>query len=209
LRNLTGFVGLLTERASASLDEKSKHYLTVISDSAIKMDKLINDILSFSRMGRAAMIKTCVSMENLLKEALQTIQQDLEGRDIVWSIGRLPEVNGSREMLRIVLVNLLSNALKFTSQRRQAIIEIGHLSDALGEEVFFVKDNGAGFDIAYAGKLFGLFQRLHREEEFEGTGLGLANVRRIIQRHGGRTWAEGAVDKGATFYFSLPKNRGD
>ncbi len=206
LRHLTGFVNLLTKHAGAALDEKGMHYLAVIAEAAAAMGKLIDDILSFSRMGRMSFSRTRVNMDCLLKEVLQTVQPDLEGRDVAWEIAPLPEVQGSREMLRIVLANLVANAIKFTSHRPRAIIEVRHISDNPEEEVFFVRDNGAGFDMRYGDKLFGLFQRLHCVEEFEGTGLGLANVRRIIQRHGGRTWAEGRVGEGATIYFSLPKH---
>jgi signal transduction histidine kinase len=207
LRHLTGFVNLLNKHAPEALDEKSRHYVTVISDSAIQMGRLIDDILSFSRMGRAEMTKTLVNMERLLKEVLKMFQQDLEGRDIAWGVGRLPEVYGDPAMLRMVLVNLVSNAIKFTNRKPHATIEIGHIPDDAGEEVLYIKDNGAGFDMRYVDRLFGLFQRLHSMGEFEGTGLGLANIQRIIHRHGGRTWAEGAVGQGATFFFSLPKER--
>ena len=132
------------------------------------------------------------------------LQEDTQGRDILWHLEPLPEVNGDPALLKIVLINLIANALKFTRVRTQAVIEIGHRAEA-EETIFYVKDNGSGFDMKYIDKLFGLFQRLHRAEEFEGTGLGLANIRRIIHRHGGRTWAEGAVEQGATVYFSLPK----
>ena len=204
LRHLTGFVELLNKRAPAAFDDKSQHYLTVISEAAQQMGKLIDDLLSFSRMGRAEMMQTRVNMDNLFEEAIKLVQQDAKGREIVWSVGPLPEVSGDPAMLRLVLVNLLANALKFTRARPQAEIEIGHVA-AAQEEIFYVKDNGAGFDMKYVDKLFGLFQRLHRVDEFEGTGLGLANIRRIIHRHGGRTWAEGAIEQGATFYFALPK----
>ncbi|MDX9974599.1 MAG: GAF domain-containing protein, partial [FCB group bacterium] len=204
LRHVTGFVNLLNKRASDDLDEKSRHYLTVISDSALQMGKLIDDVLSFSRMGRAELVKTRVSLQDLLTEVLQMVAHELEGRNIVWQVDRLPDVYGSREMLRMVMANLISNAVKFTSSKPEAIIELRHMPDA-AEDIIFVRDNGAGFDMRYADKLFGLFQRLHSTDEFEGTGLGLANVRRIVRRHGGRTWAEGVVGEGATFFFSLPK----
>ncbi|MBA4393878.1 MAG: PAS domain-containing sensor histidine kinase [Desulfobacca sp.] len=205
LRHLTGFVNLLKNRSSPGLDEKSRQYLKVISDSALKMAQLIDDILSFSRMGRIEMMSKRVNLEILFKEVLDTIQVDLKGRTIEWSNNNLPEVQADPVLLKTVLINLVSNAIKFTSRKDRAVIEVGHLADQADEEVFFVKDNGAGFDMKYRGKLFGLFQRLHRVEEFEGTGLGLANVQRIISRHGGRVWAEGAVGEGACFFFSLPK----
>jgi light-regulated signal transduction histidine kinase (bacteriophytochrome) len=205
LRHLSGFVSLLKDRYLPELDEKGRQYLKVIGDSALKMNRLIDDILSFSRMGRIEMLSKRVNLETLFKEALDTIQGDLKGREIEWRNGDLPEAQADPALLRTVLINLVSNAVKFTGRKERAVIEIGHIPDQADEEVFYIKDNGAGFDMKYKGKLFGLFQRLHREEDFEGTGLGLANVQRIISRHGGRVWAEGVVGEGATFYFSLPK----
>ncbi len=205
LRHLTGFVELLNNRAPESLDEKAKHYLTVISDSARQMGRLVDDLLSFSKMGRSEMTRKHVNLDHLVKEVLGELQTDMKGRNIFWKIDPLPEVNGDPSMLRLVFINLVSNAIKFTRKQPQARIEIGCIPDNPGEKVFFVKDNGVGFDMRYVDKLFGLFQRLHRTEEFEGTGVGLANVQRIIHRHGGRTWAESSSEGGAIFYFSLPK----
>jgi len=203
LRHVTGFVEMLNKRAPAALDDKSKHYLQVISESAQQMGQLIDDLLSFSRMGRVELSKTAVNMNQLVQEAISILQPDTQGRDILWRIETLPEVNGDPALLKIVFTNLIANALKFTRSKPHALIEIGHRIGA-DETIFYVKDNGSGFDMKYVDKLFGLFQRLHRAEEFEGTGLGLANIRRIIHRHGGRTWAEGAVEQGAAVYFSLP-----
>jgi PAS domain S-box-containing protein len=208
LRHLTGFVSLLKDRCSPGLDEKSLQYLKVIFDSALKMNRLIDNILSFSRMGRIGMMHKRINMETLFKEALEMIQGDLKGRIIEWKNGGLPDTQADPALLKTVLINLVSNAVKFTSRKDQALIEIGHIPDQANEEIYYIKDNGVGFDMKYKDKLFGLFQRLHREEEFEGTGLGLANVQRIISRHGGRVWAEGAVGEGATFYFSLPRKTG-
>ncbi|GAK52466.1 multi-sensor signal transduction histidine kinase [Candidatus Moduliflexus flocculans] len=205
LRHVTGFVELLNKRAPAALDDKSKHYLQVISEAAQQMGQLIDDLLSFSRMGRVELSKTTVNMGQLVQEVLAMLQQDTQEREITWRVDLLPEVSGDPALLKIVLTNLMTNALKFTRNTPQAVIEIGHRADA-NETIFYVKDNGAGFDMKYVDKLFGLFQRLHRAEEFEGTGLGLANIRRIIHRHGGRVWAEGAVEQGATMYFALPKD---
>ncbi|MBX2990202.1 MAG: PAS domain S-box protein [Bacteroidetes bacterium] len=206
LRHIDGFSEMLQKTASERLDEKSRRYLTIISESVKKMGTLIDELLVFSRMGRTEMRSSEVNIEVLVKEALIELQNEVNGRDISWTIGRFPEVVGDPSMLRLVFVNLLSNAIKYTRTRTQPRVEVGLMTDP-NEHVFFVKDNGVGFDDRYAGKLFGVFQRLHADTEFEGTGIGLANVRRIVNRHGGRTWAEGTIDGGATFYFSLPLDR--
>jgi light-regulated signal transduction histidine kinase (bacteriophytochrome) len=205
LRHITGFVELLNKRDLASLDEKSRHYLEVISSAARQMGVLIDDLLSFSRMGRAEMMKTRVDFSTLVEEVVDALQDEAKGREIAWEIAPLPVVEGDAAMLRQVMFNLIANALKFTRSRSQARIEIGAVIDHPDETLFYVRDNGVGFDMKYADKLFGLFQRLHSSDEFEGTGVGLANVQRIIRRHEGRIWAEGAVDGGAAFWFSLPK----
>jgi signal transduction histidine kinase len=204
LRHVTGFVELLNKRDLSALDEKSQHYLQVISEAAEKMGALIDDLLAFSRMGRAEMMKTKVDVDRLVKEVIAELEAETTGREIDWEIGRLPVVEADPAMLRLVMVNLLTNALKFTSTRPRARVEIGAVCDQPEGTHFYVRDNGVGFDPKYVDKLFGLFQRLHSPEDFAGTGVGLANVRRIIHRHGGRTWAEGAMDGGATFWFSLP-----
>jgi light-regulated signal transduction histidine kinase (bacteriophytochrome) len=172
------------------------------------MGNLIDDLLAFSRVGRAAMQKVDVNLDKLVGEVLGDFQAETKGRDIVWKIDPLPPVQADRALLRMALVNLVSNAVKFTGARAETKIEIGCVPNGNSETVIFIRDNGAGFDPQYTGKLFGVFQRLHSQAEFEGTGIGLANVQRIIHRHGGRTWAEGVVDGGATFYFSLPKENG-
>jgi PAS domain S-box-containing protein len=205
LRHIDGFLDLLKARTATTLDEKSQHYMDTISGAAKRMGTLIDDLLAFSRMGRNEMASEDVDLGGLLQEVIHELDAETQGRDIGWRIGELPVVTGDRAMLHVVLVNLISNALKFTQKRAKAEIEIGSLPGAANETVVFVRDNGAGFDMQYADKLFGVFQRLHASDEFEGTGIGLANVRRIISRHGGRTWAEGKVDGGATFYFSLPQ----
>jgi signal transduction histidine kinase len=204
LRHMVGYSELLQRQASSLLDEKSQRFIRTILDSAKKMGNLIDDLLGFSRIGRAETKKAKVDLEQLVKEVVAEIRQDAKNRDIAWKIGALPVCYGDRSMLRLVVVNLVSNAVKFTSMRTPAEIEIG-FSDRNEKEVeVFVKDNGAGFDMQYVNKLFGVFQRLHLPEQFEGTGIGLATVQRIIHRHGGEVRAEGAVDRGATFYFSLP-----
>jgi PAS domain S-box-containing protein len=212
LRHVMGFVNLLLKDAGQSLSEKSLQHLNTISKSTKRMGDLIDDLLTFSRVGRAEMQKATVNLDELVKDTLGDFQTETSGRTIVWDIHPLPVVRADRALLRLVLVNLISNAVKFTSHRAEAKIEIGCVETVEGQEardesqiVIFVRDNGAGFDPQYAHKLFGVFQRLHSNEEFEGTGIGLANVQRIIQRHDGRVWAEGAVDGGATFYFSIPK----
>ncbi len=169
------------------------------------MGNLIDDLLAFSRIGRAETKKTEVDLEQLVEEVVAEIEQDTKSRDIAWKIGALPVCYGDRSMLRLVVVNLVSNAVKFTRMRRPAEIEIGCVDRNKKEVEVFVRDNGAGFDMQYVNKLFGVFQRLHLPEQFEGTGIGLATVQRIIHRHGGKVRGEGAVDQGATFYFSLPK----
>jgi light-regulated signal transduction histidine kinase (bacteriophytochrome) len=204
LRHVVGYSELLQKQASSLLDEKSRRFMQTILESSKRMGNLIDDLLAFSRIGRTETKKTLVSLDQLVKEGIAEIGQDATGRDIVWKIHPLPVCYGDRSMLKLVIGNLLANAVKFTRMRAQAKIEIG-CADGEDEVEVFVRDNGAGFDMQYLDKLFGVFQRLHLPEEFEGTGIGLATVRRITHRHGGNVRAEGAVDQGATFYFSLPK----
>jgi signal transduction histidine kinase len=204
LRHITGFVELLIKRDLTNFDEKSRHYLEVISTASRQMGVLIDDLLAFSRMGRADMMKSRIDFASLVHEVVHELSAELKDREIIWEIATLPVVEGDAAMLRLVMVNLIANALKFTRSRSNSRIDIG-ATDHPDETLFYVRDNGVGFDIKYVDKLFGLFQRLHSCEEFEGTGVGLANVQRIIHRHGGRVWAEGAINGGATFWFSLPK----
>jgi PAS domain S-box-containing protein len=208
LRHMAGYTELLRKKATSTLDDKSNHYIKMMLESAKRMGNLIDDLLAFSRIGRAETQKTLVSLDQLVREALTEVRDDTEGRNIAWKIGALPDFYGDRSMLRLVLVNLISNAIKFTRTRPQAEIEIGCADGNEDDLAIFVRDNGVGFDTRYANKLFGVFQRLHQASEFEGTGIGLATVQRIVHRHGGKVWAEGAVDGGATFYFSAPTPRG-
>jgi PAS domain S-box-containing protein len=204
LRHLSGFANLLKQNAPKNLDEKNLRYLQHIDEAAELMGKLIDNLLDFSRMGRAEMAKGNVNFAKLVNEVLEILQPDMQGRKIGWQIASLPDAEGDQTMLRLVWSNLISNALKYTRTREEARIEIGTTTNERGETVYFIRDNGVGFDMQYADKLFGVFQRLHNDEEFEGTGIGLATVQRIIRRHGGSVWAEGIVDGGATFYFLLP-----
>ena len=206
LRHISGFVDMLQQHSGPVLDERGQKCVNTIAASARRMSKLIDDLLEFSRMGRAEFGRASVSLDPLVTEVLRELEGEAEGRRIEWRIAPLPSVEGDPAMLRQVFVNLISNALKYTRPRPEAQIEIGARVEN-GETVIFVRDNGVGFSMEYAHRLFGVFQRLHRQEEFEGTGIGLANVRRIIHRHGGRTWAEAEVDRGASFYFSLPQVR--
>jgi len=207
LRHVAGYTEMLQKNISSALNEKSQRYMITILDSAKRMANLIDDLLAFSRIGRAETRESTVSLEQLVKEVLSEVKQDAGERKIAWRVGALPNVQGDRSMLRLVLVNLVSNAVKFTRDVPQAGIEIGCIENKSDEVVVFVKDNGVGFDMKYANKLFGVFQRLHPTGDFEGTGIGLATVQRIIHRHRGRVWAEGLVDGGATFFFSVPNDR--
>ena len=204
LRHIAGFADKLGVHIADAADDRSRHYLGVIGDAARRMSRLIEDLLEYSRLGRNAFRVEPVNMNAVVAEVSSMLQTSNEERVIDWRIEELPVVIGDESMLRRVWQNLISNAVKYTGKRERALIEIGLAKSAAAETVFFVRDNGTGFDMAYAGKLFGVFQRLHKPSEFPGTGIGLANVRRIINRHGGRTWAESEPDKGTTLFFSLP-----
>ena len=203
LRHVQGFVEMLAHETGDQLSDKALHCLKTITDASREMGVLIDDLLSFSRMGRVQLRETTVRLDALVQETLRNLEDAQPSRTIVWKTSPLPPVQGDPSMLKLVLANLLGNAVKYTRPRDPAQIEIGCSGEEEGRAILFVRDNGVGFDPHYAHKLFGVFQRLHRADEFEGTGIGLANVRRIIARHGGRTWAEGVLNQGATFYFTL------
>ena len=203
LRHIDGYIGMLRRAMADSLPPKAEHYLNTISAASVGMGKLIDDLLAFSRMGVATIHEADVDLGMALSEVLASLQMATRGRDIAWTIAPLPVVKGDLAMLRQVLVNLVDNAVKYSRKREHAEIEIGVAGKEDGRTILFVRDNGAGFDMHNYDKLFGVFHRLHGSDEFEGTGIGLATVRRIIDRHGGRTWAKGEVDRGAIFYFTL------
>jgi signal transduction histidine kinase len=205
LRHVLGFVDLLYEGIGSTLSEKDLRYLNTIKNAAKRMGTLIDDLLAFSRIGQSDVRKTEVDLNLMVRETLQDFREETKTRKIDWEVQSLPSLRADRALLQMVFTNLVANAVKFTSGRDEAKIEIGGSANGNGETTIFVRDNGAGFDPRYMDKLFGVFQRLHGQDEFEGTGIGLANVQRIVQRHGGRCWAEGAVDQGATFYFMIPK----
>ncbi|BAI74114.1 bacteriophytochrome (plasmid) [Azospirillum sp. B510] len=204
-RHVTSYAELLRSRAADKLNERERHYLDSIIEAASSAGRLVDGLLHFSQLGRATLARVEVDVGRLVEEVRHLLEPDLHGRDLRWILHPLPCVDGDPTMLRLVMQNLLSNAIKYTRDSAEAEIEVGCRETAEDVE-FFVRDTGRGFDMAYAGKLFGVFQRLHREEEFEGIGIGLANVRRIVERHGGRVWAEGGLNQGATFHFSLPRS---
>jgi PAS domain S-box-containing protein len=204
LRHISGYVDLLRRESGPALSAPAHRFLQTIEESAVGMGRLIDDLLAFSRIGRSELRRLRLNMGDLVSAAVSQAELDAAGAQIVWQVATLPEVEADPDLLRLVWFNLLSNAVKYSRGRTPAVIEIG-CQAAEREDIFFVRDNGVGFEMAYVDKLFGVFQRLHSAAEFAGTGIGLANVRRIVARHGGRTWAEGAVDRGATFFFSLPK----
>ena len=199
---------LLQKRIDGTLDETGRRYLTTITQSAKRLGLLIDELLVFSRMGRSEMRHAAVEMRAAVDEVVRDLQPETQGRTIEWRIGDLPPVQADPAMLRQVWANLLGNAIKYSRQRPLARIEIDHRLDGADGHIFFVRDNGAGFERGMRHKLFGVFQRLHTAEEFEGTGIGLANVQRIVQRHGGRTWAEGKARPGRRLLTSsLPARR--
>ena len=202
LRHISGFSKLLARERSIQSDATIQHYLSLIQDGARNMGELIDDLLNMGRIGRQELVCKRTDLNRLLQDILEDLQPELGGRQIDWHIGPLPTLECDPGLIKQVFINLLSNAVKYTRRRECAVIQVGE-TILEGDSVIFVRDNGAGFEQQYVHKLFGVFQRLHRAEEFEGTGVGLATVRRIIERHGGRVWAEGEADKGATFFLTL------
>jgi PAS domain S-box-containing protein len=207
LRHIKGYVELLIEDTGGTLTPEAKRHLKIISEASSEMDQLIDDLLAFSRMGRAEMRESSVELDTLVREAIRGLEMATRDRNIAWSIPPLPAVTGDRAMLRQVFANLLGNAVKYSRPRDPAKIEMGCAGEEDGRIVLFVRDNGVGFEMKYADKLFGAFQRLHRADQFEGNGIGLASVQRIITRHGGRVWAEATLNQGATFYLTLTPHR--
>jgi signal transduction histidine kinase len=203
LRHIHGYVEMLQQATEGQLSDKALHYLRTIAEASEEMGQLIDDLLAFSRVGRAEIHGITVRVADLVRDVIQSLEMAARGREIIWQIATLPPVIGDASLLKQVFVNLVDNALKYSRRRDPARIEIGVAGEENGRVVLFVRDNGVGFDMRYVDKLFGVFQRLHRPEDFEGTGIGLATVRRIIARHGGRVWAEGVVNEGATVFFTL------
>ncbi len=207
VRHIAGFVELVKASSADQLGTAGLRHLNIIGDAATRMGRLIDDLLEFSRAGRVELHKSDLDLSGLVNQVVREVMEHVQDRDISWDIKALPNVHADRATLRQVVVNLVDNAVKYTGNRDKAQIEIGTTPGGENEFVFYIRDNGAGFDMKYVDKIFGVFERLHDLEEFEGTGVGLANVRRIIHRHGGRTWAQGQVGEGATVYFSLPQEK--
>jgi PAS domain S-box-containing protein len=204
IRQIDGFSRILGTHLGSLGDEKTQHYLRRIQEGSRHMGRLVDDLLNLSRVGRADIHPRVVSVSAVVREAVHDLQADAPERDIEWRIGSLPIVEYDPGLMKLVFTNLLANAVKYTRSRERAVIEVGHESQA-DRTVMFVRDNGVGFDMKYADKLFGVFQRLHRSDEFEGTGVGLATVHRIVRKHGGHVWAEAQPDRGATFYFTVAR----
>ncbi|HSH15612.1 MAG TPA: ATP-binding protein, partial [Verrucomicrobiae bacterium] len=203
LRHIQGYADMLQRAMNGELTEKARRFLQTIIEAGVEMGQVIDELLAYSRIGRAEMQTSPVALDELVHHVIEDLEMVTKERQIAWKITPLPVVAGDPTALRQVFTNLISNAVKYSRNRTPAEIELGMAGEEDGLPILFVRDNGAGFDMQYAGKLFGVFQRLHRADEFEGTGIGLATVRRVVARHGGRTWAEGVVDQGATFYFTL------
>jgi light-regulated signal transduction histidine kinase (bacteriophytochrome) len=202
LRHISGFSKILAEEYGSTLPMEAQHHVQRIQEGTHRMGVLVDDLLNLARVGRRDLSLQVAGLKSVVEGVLADLAPECEGRQIEWKIGDLPLVDCDPGLMKQVFQNLLSNAVKVTRPRSPAVIEVGQ-KDQDGTCVIFVRDNGVGFNMKYADKLFGVFQRLHRAEDFEGTGVGLATVQRIIQRHGGRIWAEAELDKGATFYFNL------
>jgi two-component system sensor kinase len=205
LRAIDGFSRIVIEDYEDKLDDEGKRLLNVVRENTQKMGQLIDDILLLSRASRQEMRISPIDMESLVENIFKELKPSMENRDVQLEIKSLPQAYGDRTLITQVLTNLISNSIKFTRIREKAVIEVG-AKVGKDENIYYVRDNGAGFDMKYVNKLFGLFQRLHGVDEFEGTGVGLSIVQRIIRRHGGRVWGEGKIDNGATIYFTLPKS---
>ncbi|HYB98757.1 MAG TPA: response regulator [Candidatus Limnocylindrales bacterium] len=204
LRHIHGFIGVLVKKHGEQLPDDARQLVDLVHSGAMRMGQLIEDLLRFSRLSRQPLSRRQVQLSSLVQDILSELRKETEGRSVEIVVGELADCTADTALLKQVFVNLISNALKYTRNTARPVIEIGCSHEA-GETIYYVKDNGAGFDMAQADKLFGVFQRLHGENEFEGTGVGLSIVRRIVQRHGGRVWAEGSVGKGATFFLTLPE----
>ena len=208
MRHIAGFADKLGRHLGDDIDEKASHYLEVIAGSARRMSALIDDLLVYSRLGRSALRLQMVDVQSMVNDTRAMLDANAHAEDadhsIEWEIGHLPVVIADENMLRQVWLNVLGNAVKYSAKSEPARIHVSHEQLDDGSHLFHVTDNGAGFDMQYANKLFGVFQRLHAPSEFTGTGIGLASVRRVLSRHGGRIWAESEPGKGATFHFTLP-----
>jgi light-regulated signal transduction histidine kinase (bacteriophytochrome) len=202
LRAIDGFSRILLDEYAAQLPPEAQRYLDVVRANAQRMGRLVDDLLAFSRLRNAQLNREPLDLATVAREVIGELERDGTGRDVRFTIADVPSVHADRALLKQVLFNLLGNAVKFTRPRSPAEIELGAVEQD-GVHSYFVRDNGVGFDMEYAGKMFGVFQRLHRDDEFEGTGVGLAIVHNIVTRHGGRVWAESAIDRGATIYFTL------
>jgi light-regulated signal transduction histidine kinase (bacteriophytochrome) len=208
LRHIGAFSQILSEEYGSKMDAGAKQHLNRIQSGVKNMGRLIDDLLKLAQIGRKELACTATDLNSTVKEVLADLQPECEGRHIDWHIGDLSVAECDPGLVRQVFINLLSNAIKYTRRHEIAVIEVGQIEEK-GRSVIFVRDNGAGFDEQYAGKLFGVFQRLHRTEDFEGTGVGLSTAQRIVKKHGGEIWAKGEVEKGATFFFTLTVNAKD
>jgi light-regulated signal transduction histidine kinase (bacteriophytochrome) len=204
LRAIDGFTQILMEEYEPSLDDEGKRVCGVISRETVRMGKLIDDLLTFSRLSRREMHSSEIEMQSIVDSVFEELMSPEDKKRIDLKLEAVPPAMGDAALIRQVWINLLANAIKFTSRKKRAVIEVGGTQEA-GELVYYVRDNGAGFEMDYVDKLFNVFQRLHGDSDFEGTGVGLAIVKRVIHRHGGRVWAQGKVDEGATFHFTLPQ----